>query len=563
MPKIIGSLWMALLTISIFSAPAAARKIDAVTATLSPTTCSAGHWGKYLNAAWLEICLTGRYGSTKNDKIANENCFRKVSLPAVFIEEIITKAPYRTQLEGSGLSLQGVNLEGKLAIHGGSIAGDIVFQCVDASIDINDATVKGSISFYEGNYPSLGIRNTRVQGFVNIAHAHTNAIDLSDSVIDQGVTIRDFGDKHKKESRDEVNLINVRTSSINIDRNFIDRLNGDGIFIENYARIGESNIGIISMANARIANFVDIHGVGGVEDGLELHMGDARVGGSLSIRGSCISMVIANGISIDGALYIDDHGSSSEFAKHWRCDGGHAWTESSAIFLTGAHVSRIVMTPLTAWPSYLKLNNTRIDGFESPDLLTKRSRNFQSFWERLFTPLGSEQGVWLDGWLDRTLSFYSGRESFYDPAPFQQALNYLQKSGDYSALDKIYIKSKDEELSQTCSDISGSTLSSCLYLFSASVLGYGRRLYIAVLLSIAFVIIGALIFRNSETAYRAKMPLSWAYSFDMFLPLVKLRDRHYKDIDFSSKVRYYLYIHKLAGWILGTFIVASIVSLTK
>jgi hypothetical protein len=48
----------------------------------------------------------------------------------------------------------------------------------------------------------------------------------------------------------------------------------------------------------------------------------------------------------------------------------------------------------------------------------------------------------------------------------------------------------------------------------------------------------------------------------MFLPLVKLRDEHYK-IDLDGGTRYYLYGHKIAGWIIGSFIVAGISGLTK
>ncbi|TCF96875.1 hypothetical protein BZM26_34910 [Paraburkholderia strydomiana] len=58
------------------------------------------------------------------------------------------------------------------------------------------------------------------------------------------------------------------------------------------------------------------------------------------------------------------------------------------------------------------------------------------------------------------------------------------------------------------------------------------------------------------------MPHGYAYSFDMLLPLIKLRDKHY-DIDIESSARYYFYFHKLAGWALGSFIVAALAGLTK
>src|ERR1700730_3974431 len=62
---------------------------------------------------------------------------------------------------------------------------------------------------------------------------------------------------------------------------------------------------------------------------------------------------------------------------------------------------------------------------------------------------------------------------------------------------------------------------------------------------------GALIFRRTSEARRENMPYGISYSFDMLLPLIKLRQRHY-DIDLKEgAARYYFYIHKIAGWVIG------------
>ncbi|WP_166656257.1 hypothetical protein [Paraburkholderia sp. BL10I2N1] len=58
------------------------------------------------------------------------------------------------------------------------------------------------------------------------------------------------------------------------------------------------------------------------------------------------------------------------------------------------------------------------------------------------------------------------------------------------------------------------------------------------------------------------MPFGVAYNFDTFIPLVRLRELHYK-IDITSGARYYFYFHKLAGWVLGSFLVAAVTGLTK
>src|SRR5262249_33063569 len=47
------------------------------------------------------------------------------------------------------------------------------------------------------------------------------------------------------------------------------------------------------------------------------------------------------------------------------------------------------------------------------------------------------------------------------------------------------------------------------------------------------------------------------YSLDMLLPAVHLRHHHY-EIDLRGWPRYYLYVHKMAGYLLLTFLAAAL-----
>jgi hypothetical protein len=58
------------------------------------------------------------------------------------------------------------------------------------------------------------------------------------------------------------------------------------------------------------------------------------------------------------------------------------------------------------------------------------------------------------------------------------------------------------------------------------------------------------------------MPYGFVYSFDQFLPLIRLSEKNY-EISVANRWRYYFYIHKLAGWILGSFILAGLAGVTK
>jgi hypothetical protein len=73
---------------------------------------------------------------------------------------------------------------------------------------------------------------------------------------------------------------------------------------------------------------------------------------------------------------------------------------------------------------------------------------------------------------------------------------------------------------------------------------------------------GVATLRLSGDGPRNGMPYGVAYSFDMLLPIIKLREEHYK-MDLSGWPRYYFYGHKIAGYVLASFLIAGISGLTK
>jgi hypothetical protein len=58
------------------------------------------------------------------------------------------------------------------------------------------------------------------------------------------------------------------------------------------------------------------------------------------------------------------------------------------------------------------------------------------------------------------------------------------------------------------------------------------------------------------------MPDGIAYSLDMLLPIMKLREGH-ADIDLKGWARYWFYLDKLMGYVLASFLIAGLSGLTK
>jgi hypothetical protein len=58
------------------------------------------------------------------------------------------------------------------------------------------------------------------------------------------------------------------------------------------------------------------------------------------------------------------------------------------------------------------------------------------------------------------------------------------------------------------------------------------------------------------------MPYAITYSINMMLPIIRLREDNYK-IELRSYARYYLYLHKVMGYILASFLIAGLSGLAK
>jgi hypothetical protein len=103
-----------------------------------------------------------------------------------------------------------------------------------------------------------------------------------------------------------------------------------------------------------------------------------------------------------------------------------------------------------------------------------------------------------------------------------------------------------------------------MMFLSWAFIGYGYRPWRALYWVIGLTLLGAIILRKSGEGPRNHMPIGLAFSFDMLLPIVRLREKHYTDVDLQPGfVRYYFYGHKIMGYILASFVIAALAGLMK
>jgi hypothetical protein len=158
----------------------------------------------------------------------------------------------------------------------------------------------------------------------------------------------------------------------------------------------------------------------------------------------------------------------------------------------------------------------------------------------------------LEAWLTK--------QSPYSPEPYEQAASVLKKAGSMEVSNNILYVGRERELKQAWKD-DNYLLAAWLFLLKIFI-GYGYRVQRTLYWVTAFVFLGALIFRQTREAATLRMPYGLAYSFDMLLPVIKLREKHY-DIDLPGWERYYFYFHKVMGYLLASFLIAGVSGLTK
>jgi len=146
----------------------------------------------------------------------------------------------------------------------------------------------------------------------------------------------------------------------------------------------------------------------------------------------------------------------------------------------------------------------------------------------------------------------------YSRQPYEQLATVLQAQGEIARATAVRFAERERDRTRPKQP---------WYVFAWLTLlkwmiGYGYYPQLSLFWVAALVGIGALVLRIFGEGPRNNMPIGLSYSFDMLLPIVRLREHHY-DIDLKGGTRYYFYAHKLMGWVLASFLVAGLSGLTK
>jgi hypothetical protein len=285
-----------------------------------------------------------------------------------------------------------------------------------------------------------------------------------------------------------------------------------------------------------------------VEDstlGEDIDIADVTVGHNFSFAGNkCLGNVDLHRVNIGSDLIVGE----THFFKNLDLTGtriggrlsikSSRWEKDSMLNLTNANVQWIE-DDQSHWPYHLYL-----DGF---------SYTMWTAWQpdraaKVRGATADRKISWFETWLKK--------QNNYSPGPYNQLAGVFRNAGRLDEANCILYASKERERS-----VSNGFNKIFLWL-SMILTGYGYHYERSVVWCLVFVVLGTVILRCSGESRKHQVELGFFYSLDAFLPFVQLRKR-FADVDFSGWIKYYFYAHRLAGYIIGSFILAALSGIAK
>ncbi len=388
---------------------------------------------------------------------------------------------------------------------------DLIGARVDGEVSMSGAKFTGQLDMNGIQIGELLLMDNAEFTLANPKNAHSpRVVNLSSANVGGQVSM--LGAKFK-------GLLEM--SSIQIDGHL---LMHDAEFALANPENPEANL-VINMISATIKGQI---GVGGAKFAGDLEMDSVQVGTHLLMRGAHFEQAIyLSSAKITGVLQFSN---GTETAT---------WGEGASIYLGEALVQRIAIS------EHALPNKTS----ENPWPLSLEGLQYQ----RLTTIVGEDVNNTLDAdwykqhWLEK---------SRFSSQPYNQLASALEREDRPNVAAEILYASKEKQR-QRAEGLSWINLT--LHKF---LIGYGYRIYLALIWIAGFVAIGAVVHKTSSVAETTRPAESIFFSLDLLIPVVKLHEPHYK-IEFDSWRRYYFAAHILTGFILVSFILAGVSGLTQ
>jgi len=331
----------------------------------------------------------------------------------------------------------------------------------------------------------------------------------------------------------------------------------------------------------------------------EVNLEEAKIDGALVTTGSAFAKTLKmNGLHVGGDLVLDKSqivGEETVFLMFSEIGSNFDISDSSfpSLDLTGTKIKGEFRLgskyhPPTKWleKAKLTLRNTEVGAIQDLPTAWPNELDLDGFIYGHLGGLGGDGAndiarreiVWFKEWLEK--------QQPYSPQPYAQLATVILDAGHKDKAKEILYESKDRQRTEVAKG------TDWLWLTILKILiGYGyRTISYLVCWVVAFTGIGVLVLKLSKESSliyssgsdRGAMP-QWvykycprsivttmeeflpliAYSFDRFLPLVRLRDYNYSKIELRGWLVYYFYFHQMMGFILASLLIAGVTGLAE
>lgn len=474
--------------------------------------------------------------------------------------------------EFSAIGLSGAQIGGFLGLQGATVTGTLDMDKINvgssllmenggkfANIALTSAHIGTQLSFINSTVSEkLDMRGMRVDGALHMeGPAKFVVVDMFNAAVHNGI----FLDHAQVTGRLHMDRIQV-PGSITMKNSRLEQVE------LTHANIG----GRLDFTGAMITGTLRMVGLrvneSFVGDGAKLadaDLDEAHVVGPLSLHEAKVSGIFScANFEVDGIAYLDAEffkpvlclrakfkqglvlgrgifhanadfaGSHIDGELHFGARGPHSsrWAEDSTLDVRGAYAD-VIPAIGDAWPPHLDADGFVYRALRKTDTAEPAS--------------GKSDNV-LDAWLSS--------QAKYSPRVYEQLATVFHNHGDGEVASYIRYASKERERSES----SGIRYVNMTIL--KLVIGYGYHIERSIIWILGLIALGAVVLLVSGEGSRNRMPYGISYSFDMLLPVIKLRDAHYQ-VDVRGWPRYYFYVHKIAGFVLASFLIAGISGLTK
>jgi hypothetical protein len=467
-------------------------------------------WKEQEHWAWSAICgghdadLHSKYGGSQNPEESQQWPVQR-DLSQRFLDTILTNDAYRSRIPRRGIFIVGARFPEEVNLARIKLDGDLwLLSSHFTRLNLVGADIGGHLDF----------KGSSVSQSVNMDSLHVDALSM-----------------------ERVHFPDLWLATAKIG---------------NLLRLNDSVVsGRIQMTNMEVGNDLEM-----INSTLrEVILRSAKIGGILTIAGPkrrgappCATQGAPRSGSPQSVDLTQATIGTLNFGGvcYGPINAAENWGAGASLILTNASV-RTLQDGLcrdnesecadVTWPDHLELN-----GFNVQQL--------QSFDGGKETDMADRPVSWWIHWLNR--------QPHYSPLPYESIAASLSNLGHKDTSIDILYAGKTRELLEATPSWTGKIQ---LYLLR-SLIGFGYRIYYAFWWALALVVAGALVLRVSGEGKRVHMPYGIAYSIDMALPVIHLREAHY-EIDLNGYARYYFYFHKTMGFVLASFLIAGLAGLTK